>query len=90
MKTYSDFIGEGLASVVKLNYRMTKLNAFVFNKAAELMGKDPKKYQKVSDTINDIEKDVEKKYNEIVKGIGDAIPFHTWWKDFSRKIEKLA
>lgn len=90
MKTYSDFIGEGLVSAVKLNYRMTKLNAFVFDKAAELMEKDPKKYQKVSDILNDIEKDVEKKYNEIVKGIGDAIPFHTWWKDFSRKIEKLA
>ena len=89
VKTFDEFIGEGIVSSIKTSFRMTKINAYVFERSAEEMEKHPDKYKKASDTLNVIKNDVEKKYNEVLKGIDDVIPFNKWWAMFSDKFKNL-
>lgn len=89
VKTYDEYVNEGIVSALKYQYRITEVNAFVFDKSAELIEKDPKKYKSAKDTLRDIESEAKKMYEDTMKGLDDILPFHKWWSEFSKKFIQL-
>ena len=89
IKSYEEFVNEGIVSSIKYQYRITKVNAFVFAKSAELIEKDPKRYKTAADTLDHIKNDVRKKYEEAMKDLDDVITFEQWWKEFTEKFKQM-
>ena len=89
IKKFDEFVSEGLVSSIKASYRMTKMNAFVFDRSAELIEKNPKKYKNAFETLSDIKNDAKKEYDKLMKDLDDVVPFEKWWKEFSEKFEKM-
>jgi len=80
-------LNEGLVSTIKAKSRITKVQAAVFDKASELIEKNPKKYKDGNDVLRDLENDAKKLYEkelgEFIKN-KDIITADEWWKNFSK------
>lgn len=79
---YEEFVNEGLLSALKTKSQITKVQGAVFDKACELIEKNPKKYKDGSQVLKEIENDAKELFKKTVKG-EDAITPEQWWKEFS-------
>jgi len=69
--------------MIKIN-KNAIMSKFAMTEANKLIENDSKKYTNLSIAFNDIEKVVSEKYEELMKGDKDMIPFKTWWTDFCK------
>lgn len=87
LKTFDNFsnVNEGLVDTIKTNMQVTKVQQAVFNKAYELIEKNPEKYKTGEDVIGDIENEAKALYKKTVTS-KDAISASQWWNTFSKKM----
>lgn len=83
----SFFVNEGLIGAIKTNIQVTKVQQAVFNKAFELIEKNPNKYKNGESVLNDVEDEAKELYKKTVTD-KDAINANTWWNTFSEKAAK--
>lgn len=85
-------LNEGLLSAIKAKGKITKIQGVVFDKAAELIEKNPEKYKDGQSVLKDIERDAKKLYDrelgDLVKN-NDIIDSDEWWKDFAPKAARM-
>lgn len=85
-------LNEGIISTIKAKSRITKVQAAVFDKASELIEKNPKKYKDGNAVLRDLENDAKKLYEkelgEFIKN-KDIITADEWWKNFSKSAARV-
>lgn len=87
LKTFDNFsnVNEGLIDAIKTNMQVTKVQQAVFNKAYELIGKDPEKYKTGEAVAKGVEREAKDLYKKMVTA-KDAISASQWWNTFSKKM----
>ena len=87
LKTFDKFlnVNEGLVDAIKTNMQVAKVQQAAFNKAYELIEKNPEKYKTGEDVIGDIENEAKALYKKTVTS-KDAISASQWWNTFSKKM----
>ena len=87
LKTFDNFsnVNEGLIGAIKTNMQVTKVQQAVFNKAYELIGKDPEKYKTGEAVARGVESEAKDLYKKMVTA-KDAISANQWWNTFSKKM----
>lgn len=85
-------LNESLISIIKAKSRITKVQAAVFDKASELIEKNPKKYKDGNAVLRDLENDAKKLYEkelgEFIKN-KDIISADEWWKNFVKSAAQV-
>jgi len=84
---FEEFVNEGLFCALKTKSQITKVQSAVFDKACELIEKNPKKYKDGSQVLDEIENEAKELFKKTVKG-EDAITSEQWWKEFSPRAAK--
>ena len=87
LKTFDNFfnVNERLIGAIRTNMQVTKVQQAVFNKAYELIGKDPEKYKTGEIVARGVEGDAKELYKKMVTS-KDAISANQWWNTFSKKM----
>lgn len=87
LKNFDNFsnVNEGLIGAIRTNMQVTKVQQAVFNKAYELIEKNPEKYKTGEAVVKDVENEAKALYKKTVTS-KDAISVSQWWNIFSKKM----
>ena len=88
IKKYDEYsANEGLVSALKAKTQIAKVQGAVFDKAYELIEKNPGKYKEGKQLLSEIEQDAKELYKKTVTA-EDALTADEWWEEFSENAEK--
>lgn len=87
LKTFDKFlnVNERFIGAIKTNMQVAKVQQAVFNKAYELIEKDPEKYKTGETVARGVESEAKELYKKMVTS-KDAISANQWWNTFSKKM----